>query len=177
MIITLIFVFTGILALAFFVYFGKGHHSKANNLDELASRLRPVDVDAFRNLIDEAEDRYLRKHLPAAEFRTIHRERMLAAAEYVWCAAQNAAILIRLAEAARENSNPSVAETAERLLENAIRLRLYAFQAAPRLYLSALLPTIRINPELVADNYGSMTRQVVMLGCLKFPTHGMSAAL
>src|SRR5207237_3936659 len=160
MITTFIFVLLGIVALAIFLYFWRDHHSKRKNLDEIASRLRPVDVDAFRNLVDDAECLYLREHLPPVDFRSVHRQRMLAAAEYVWCAAQNAGILIRLAEAARQNSNPSVAQTAERLIEHAIRLRLYAFQAVPRLYVCAFLPSVRIKPESVAENYGSMTRQV-----------------
>src|SRR5262245_17484957 len=45
--------------------------------------LHAIDVEAFRNLIDEDEEAYLRNHLPAREFRRVHRERMLAAVEYV----------------------------------------------------------------------------------------------
>jgi hypothetical protein len=101
---------------------------------------------------------------------------MLAAVEYVRCAAQNAAILIRLGEAARLSADPEIVTAAERLLDNALRLRLYALQAVPRLYVAILLPGIARTPCTFADTYDRMTRQVVMLG-LRYPTHGMSAAL
>jgi hypothetical protein len=177
MTIPLIFAFAGLLALFLVVLLAKGHLSTNDNLDELASRLRSVDVDAFRNLIDEREEQFLRERLPPGEFRRIQRTRKLAAVEYIWCAAQNAAVLIRLGEAARQNSDPVIAAAAEKLVESALRLRLYAFQAVPRLYLSALFPWGHVSPNFIADTYDSMTRQVVMLGCLQYPTRGMSSAL
>ena len=177
MTISLIFVLVGFLALLLILFLARGHHSSGGNLDELASRLKPVDVDAFRNLIDEREEEFLRARLPAQDFRRVHRERMLAAAEYVWGAAQNAAILIRLAEAARRAPDPEVSAAAEKLLGNAVQLRLYAFQAVPRLYLASFFPHANLTPSFVADTYATMTRQVVMLGCLQFPARGISTAL
>ena len=177
MIIPTIFVVLAFLGLLLILYIAKGHHSTAGNLDQLASQLRSVDVDAFRNLIDHREQDYLRERLPASEFRGIQRERMLAAVEYVRAAASNAAILIRLAEAARQTSDPAVAQAADKLLDNAIRLRLYAFRVIPRLYLGTLMPGISLFPIDLADAYDTITRQVVMLGCLQYPTRGMSSAL
>ena len=177
MTIPLVFAVVGFLALLVIIYLAKGHLSTGANLDELASKLRPVDVAAFRNLIDEREEEFLRQRLPAREFRSVHRERMLAAAEYVWCAAQNAAILIRLGEAAKQEPDPAVVAAADKLLENALRLRLYAFQVVPRLYFGVLFPSARLAPPSFADTYDTMTRQVLMLGCLQYPTHGMSSAL
>ena len=177
MTIPLIFAFAGLLALFLVVLLAKGHLSTKDNLDELASRLRSVDVDAFRNLIDDHEEQFLRERLPPGEFRRIQRRRNLAAVEYIWCAAQNAAILTRLGEAARQNSDPAIAAAAEKLVGNALRLRLYAFQAIPRLYVTAVVPWAHASPNFVADTYDSMTRQVVMLSCLHYPTRGMSSAL
>jgi hypothetical protein len=177
MTIPLIFAFAGLLALFLVVLLAKGHLSTNDSLDELASRLRSVDVDAFRNIIDEREEQFLRERLPPREFRRIQRRRNLAAVEYIWCAAQNAAILIRLGESARQSSDPAIAGAAEKLVGNALRLRLYAFQAVPRLYVSALFPWGHATPSFIADTYDSMTRQVVMLGCLQYPTRGMSSAL
>jgi hypothetical protein len=56
-------------------------------------------------------------------------------------------------------------------------LRLYAIQVVPRLYLSLAFPKARPTPEILADTYDNMSRQVVTLSCLHFPTHGMSSAL
>ena len=177
MILSAIFAVLGLLALVLVLHIAKGHHATGGNLDQLALQLRSVDVDAFRNLIDHREQDYLRERLPANEFRGIQRERMLAAVEYVRAAASNAAILIRLAEAARQNSDPAVAQAADKLLDNAIRLRLYAFRVIPRLYLGTLMPGISLAPIDLADAYDAITRQVVMLGCLQYPTRGMSSAL
>jgi hypothetical protein len=177
MILAIIFVVASVLALLLIFHLAKGHHATAGDLDQLASQLRSVDVNAFRNLVDEQEDEYLRQHLPPNEFRSIQRERKLAAIEYIRCAAKNAAILIRLAEAARENPDPAIAQAASKLFDNALQLRLYSFQIVPRLYLDVLFPGTTRLPADLADSYDTLARQVVMLGCLHYPTRGMSSAL
>jgi hypothetical protein len=177
MIVPGVFAVLALLALLVVLHIAKGHHATGGDLDQLASQLRSVDVDAFRNLVDVREEEYLRQHLQPSEFRSIQRERKLAAIEYIRCAASNAAILIRLAEAARQNHDPAIAQAADKLLENALRLRLYSFRVVPRLYLGVLLPGASLAPTDLADAYDTMTRQVVMLGCLQYPTRGMSSAL
>jgi hypothetical protein len=177
MIITLILVFGAFLALGFLIRLAKGRASTSEVLQNPAEHIRAVDVDAFRNLVDPGEEEFLRANLAPAEFRRIQRERLRAAVEYVSCAAQNAAILLRMADAGRRSSDPTTAEAAEKLVNNAIRLRLYAMQAIPRLYLSMIFPGVRISPVRVAESYEQMTRLVVLLGCLQYPTQGVSAAL
>lgn len=176
MILAGIFVALSFVALLVIFHLAKGHHGTGRDLDQLARELRSLDVNAFRNLIDEREEQYLRENLPRDEFRVIQRERKLAAIEYIQCAAKNAAILIRLAEAAQSSPDPAIALAANKLLENAFRLRLYAFRVVPRLYLSMLMPGLNPVPSGLADSYDTITRQVVMLG-LQYPTRGMSAAL
>lgn len=175
--IAIIFIVLGLLALVLTIYLAKGHLSRGGDLEKLAIELRPVDVGAFCNLISASEQQYLRENLPPPEFRSIHRERMGAAVEYVRCAAHNASILMRLGDAARQHSDPSVREAGEKLLENGLRLRLYAIQIIPRLYLSMAFPRARPTPDILAHTYDNMSRQVVTLTCLHFPTHGMSSAL
>jgi hypothetical protein len=175
--IALIFAVLGVLALFAILYLAKTHVRSDGDLQELASQLRPVDVRAFRNLMSESEEQFLRENLPFREFRAIHRQRMLAATDYVRCAAHNAAILIYLGEAARQSQDPDIVTAAERLLDNALRLRLYALQTMPRLYLAIVLPGIARTPQPFADTYDTMTRQVVMLGCLQYPTHGIASSL
>jgi len=173
----LIFVVVACLSLLLIVYLFRTHANMGGDLDELAAQLRPVDVNAFRNLIDEREEIFLRERLPSGEFRSIHRERMLAAAEYVWGAARNAGILIQLAEAGKADPNPTVAAAAENLLENALGFRLYAFQVVPRLYLSAVVPYVRHAPQAIAEQYDLMSRQMVMLQCLRAPARGVSGTI
>jgi hypothetical protein len=177
MTIAVIFIVLGLLALVLTIYLAKGHLKKGGDLEKLAIQLRPVDVGAFCNLISATEQQYLREHLPMREFRSIHRERMGAAVEYVRCAARNASILMQLGEAARQHSDPSVRLAGEKLVENGLRLRLYAIQLIPRLYLSMAFPKAGPTPDILADTYDDLSRQVVTLSCLHFPTHGMSSAL
>jgi hypothetical protein len=176
MTITITLVVLSALALVFLIRLTKGQAIAPRIGENPAEHIRFVDLEAFRNLIDPDEQEYLRRHLHPAVFRRIQRERLRAAAEYISCAAHNAAVLLRVAEAARLSPDPQVAAMAEKLIENAIRLRLYAFQAIPRLYMAIILPLRQQSPAHVADRYEQMTRQVVLLG-LQYPMRGVSGAL
>jgi hypothetical protein len=165
------------LAAPFLLVALRGQAAGSKVLDNPAAHIRSVDVDAFRNLVDPDEEEFLRSHLSPADFRRIQRERLRAAIEYVFCAAHNAAILLRLADDGRRSPDDATAEAAQKLADNALRLRLYALQAIPKLYLGMILPGSRVSPVGIAESYEQMTRQVVMLGCLQYPTRGVSAAL
>jgi hypothetical protein len=177
MITPLIFVCAACLSLLLLLYLFKRHAVMRADLDQLAAQLRPVDVAAFRNLIDEREEEFLRDRLPARVFSSVHRIRMLAAAEYVRCAARNAGILVRLAEAAKNDPDPEIAAAAEGLLDNALSVRLYAFQVVPRLYLSALIPSVKHTPQTVAEKYDVATRQMTILRALRSPARATSRAM
>jgi len=177
MIITLILALAALVALLSSVRLTKGRALTPEILENPAKHIRAVDVEAFRNLVDPDEEEFLRTNLPPVEFRRIQRERLRAAVEYVSCAAQNAAILMRVADAGRRSADPATAEAAEKLVDNAIRLRLYASLAIPRLYLGMILPGAHIAPVRIAESYEQMTRLFVLLGCLQYPTRGISSAL
>ena len=176
MTIALILVLIALLAIVSLVGLGRGL-SSSKDLKSPAEHIRAVDIEAFRNLMDPGEEEFLRTHLARAEFRRVQRERLRAAVEYVSCAAQNAAVLMRLADAGRHSTDPATAEAAQKLVDNAIRLRLYALHAIPRLYLGMVLPGAQISPGRIAERYEQMSRLVVLLGCLQYPTRGVSAAL
>lgn len=175
MILPFIFAGVGLLGLFLILYLAMGLRPKGGNLDELTAQLRPIDVNAFRNLIDDGEEEYLRAHLPMSEFRGIHRERMMAAVEYVWCATKNTSILMSLGEAAKQSGDPKVVAAADKLLENAVRLRLYAIQSLPRLYLSMVFPNASAATQVVAETYDTMVRQAIILGCLRRPAREVVA--
>ena len=101
---TLIFVALAILFLL--LYLEGGHNSSLQQLDDLAGKTRPVDLEAFRNLVDPGEEDFLHSNLLPRQFRTVQRERMRAALEYVQNASHNAAFLLRMGEAAARNPEP-----------------------------------------------------------------------
>ena len=105
----------------------------SNALEELVSQTRAVDIEAFRNLVDPDEELYLRRQLSPREFRSIHRERMMAATEYVRAASHNAMILMQLGEATRQHADPEIARTGQELVNNATQLRLYSLLAMAKL--------------------------------------------
>jgi len=152
------------LGLVVLLLLAKGYWFARSTNTPSSTDLYVIDVEAFRNLIDEDEEIFLRHHLPAREFRRVHRERMLAAVEYVRAAYHNAGILVPIAEAARASSDPQVAEAAGRLFDNATRLRWYAAKVVPRLYFKVLFPGAYHAPRQLFDRYDIVTRQAIMLG-------------
>lgn len=146
-----------------------GRHVPAPSLQVLDAYIQPVDVPAFRNLIDPAEEDYLREHLPAHTFRGIQRQRMRAALEYVQRTAYNGAILLRLGEAARYDHNPAVAAAARELVNNALRLRLNAKLATVALYGRIAMPGARFSVGRITDAYENLTQGMVRLARLQDP--------
>jgi hypothetical protein len=167
MTIMLILVLFAVLALLYLVRLAKGRGLALKKPEGLASRIRPVDIEAFRNLIDPMEEEFLRSNLPPAAFKRLQRERLRAAIEYISGAASNAAVLIRMGEAARLSPETAIAEAGTRLVESGIRLRLYAVQAIARLYLGIAFPGVRISTVGLAENYERMTGLVFLLNRLQ----------
>jgi hypothetical protein len=116
-----------------------------------------VDLEAFRNLIDVEEEAYLKQRLPGREFRREQRQRILAALEYIRRASGNAAILIRAGEAARRSSEGEVAAAAERLVESALQLRVYALLAEVKLYAALLAPGTSLTLLPLLERYAGVT--------------------
>lgn len=167
MTVTLFLVLAGFLSLAAVLFLARGHGAPINTRAKLREQIRPLDIEAFRNLVDRREEEFLRARLGPPQFRSVQRARQLAAIDYVLAAASNAAILHRLGEAARISANVSTAETGEKLVNSAIRFRLYAFQVVAGLYLATLWPGSRLRPLRIADGYERLTHMVVLLGCLQ----------
>lgn len=131
----------------------RGYSNSVSGLEDLAGRTRPIDIEAFRNIIDPAEEEFLRANLSAHEFRSVQRQRLLAASEYVRNAAHNAAILLRLGQAGLHNPDPIVAAASRQLVDNALRLRIYAILSLAKLYVRIALPEARLSSGGLADNY------------------------
>lgn len=135
----------------------------------MAGAIRPIDIEAFRNLIDPAEDDYLRRRLPPARFRAVRRERLRAMAAYVHVAGSNAAVLVRAGEAALASGDPRVAEAAHQLVNDALLLRRNATVALARIYLALAWPTSGIAPVRVVDRYERLSGTAMLLGRLQNP--------
>ena len=156
-------VLLSIVGLVVLLLLAKGYWFARSDQPPSVSQLLPIDVDAFRNLIDVNEELYLRERLPPNEFRRIHRERMLAAVEYVRGAYGNAGVLVRIAQTARDSADAEIAEAAGKLFNNAVQLRWYALQVIPRFYVKAFVPGIGHAPDNLFDRYELLTRQALVI--------------
>ncbi len=138
-------------------------------LVDLQGRTTAIDLAAFPNHPPAQEEEYLRQQLPAREFRSTQRERMRAAIAYVRGALQNAAILLRLGEAAQRSADPHLAAAGRKLVDTAVRMRLYAFFALMKLYLNLAFPGLRLSPSAVADRYEGLTEAMARFTRLQQP--------
>jgi hypothetical protein len=142
---------------------------------ELEAQLEPIDVAAFRNLIDPAEDEYLRRHLSAAQFRVTQRARLRARAAYVRVAGRNAALLIRMGQTALAATNARandvrIREAALRLVNDALLLRRNAGLALLRIYADMAWPNRSTATAGILDRYERLSDSAMLLGRLRNPT-------
>ena len=135
----------------------------------LAGRIQPIDIAAFRNLVDPAEDEYLRRRLRSSEFRTVQRKRLRAAAAYVQVAGRNAAVLARIGQGALAASDPHTAEAARQLIDNALLLRRNATLALLRIYGEMAWPNSGLAAAPVLNGYERLNGSAMLLGRLQNP--------
>jgi hypothetical protein len=127
MTLALILVVAAALALIFILSITVSRSLQVSNTS-LAGRLQPLDLEAFRNLTDAAEDEYLRRRLRPADFRGVRRERLRAVAAYVQVAGRNATLLVRIGQSALTANDPQTADAAHARLAK-FRLRGQAHRA------------------------------------------------
>jgi hypothetical protein len=132
-------------------------------------QIQPIDVEAFRNLVDPAEDEYLRRRLPAADFRRVQRERLRATAAYIQVAGRNAAVLALIGQAALSNANAPTAEAAQQLVNSALLLRRNASFALFRIYVALAWPNSAQTASGVLRGYEQLNGCAMLLGRLQNP--------
>lgn len=135
----------------------------------LALQIQPVDIEAFRNLVDPAEDQYLRRRLPAAEFRTVRRERLRAMAAYVQVAGRNATVLVRIGQTALAANDPQTAAAARQLVDQALLLRRNATFALLKIYVALAWPNSGLAASPVLHDYERLSGSAMLLGRLQNP--------
>jgi hypothetical protein len=139
----------------------------------LDGQIEPIDVAAFRNLVDPAEDEYLRLHLTAAQFRVTQRSRLRARAAYVLVARRNAAVLVRIGQTALvtplATQDARVKEAALRLVNDALLLHRNATVALLRIYAALVWPNGNTATAGLIDRYERLGSSAMLLGRLRNP--------
>jgi hypothetical protein len=135
----------------------------------LSTNIRPIDVQAFRNLANPLEDEYLRRRLAPAQFRLVRRERLRAMAAYVRVVGANAAVLVRVGEAALADGDLHLVQAAQQLVNDALLLRRNASLALARIYFALAWPYSNFAAVRVADRYEQASGSAMLLGRLQNP--------
>jgi hypothetical protein len=170
MILIAVILFVACLVPIIFFEISRGKPARGSSSAELGSRLRPVDIEAFCNLMDPDEEHFLRSSLPPSMFRSVHRERLMAAAEYVEAVSQNAAILTKIGQAARRHTDPSLAEAAQELANSGIRLRLQCSVVLLRLWTAILLPGTGLSSTSLVERYQHVSGLARRVSRLRYPS-------
>jgi hypothetical protein len=168
-------VFAG-TALGVFLLWVRSRRRLGLNEAELSSTISDVDLEAFQNLVDPEEEEFLRENLPASDFRAVQRERLKAALDYVGALSQNGALLLQLGQAAKASADPRVAEAGQHIVDNAVRLRLYALRVRARLYVKIALPTAKLEPAGVVNEYQEASNWAALLNRLQHPANNVVIA-
>ena len=154
------FVAVGILA-----YVAIRGRTRRVDLERTVQAFRSLDIEAFRNLVDSAEEAFLRNHLSPRKFREIKRQRAWAALLYAWEAGRAATALAKVGQAAQRSLDPEIVASGVQVAENAFQLRLQTVRVSLRLLTEVLLPGLssRSLPSM-ADQYERAAETLFRLG-------------
>lgn len=136
---------------------------------KLNTQIQPIDIEAFRNLIDHEEDEYLGQRLPANEFRAVRRARLRATASYIRTAGANAAVLAYLGQSALLAKDVATADAARQLVDSALLLRRNAAFALVRVYVALVWPNAGLAAAGVLRGYEQLSGSAMLLGRLQNP--------
>lgn len=169
MTLAIVLVIAAALALAVILRVAVTRSLQLSQDSSLAGQIEPIDVEAFRNLVDAAEDDSLRRRLPASEFRLVRRARLRAAAAYVQTAGRNAAVLVRIGQSALMASDPHTAKAARQLVDDALLLRRNAAFVLLRIYIALAWPTSGLAAAPILRGYERLNGSAMRLGRLQNP--------
>lgn len=134
----------------------RSHRLDKVSIEELPRLLRPMDLEAFLNLIDPAEDEFLERRLPREQLSRIRKERLRAVLEYLESARYNSAVLLRLGEAAQRSLEPELAEHGTELISAALRFRSYAMLLTVKTYAGLLAGGVPVQVGAFGERYGEL---------------------
>lgn len=169
MTLAIVLIVAAIAALIFILRFAYSQALRVSPSAGLAPQIQPIDVEAFRNLIDPTEREYLRRRLSSGEFRVVQRKRLQAMASYVHVAGQNATVLASIGQTALHASDPQTVEAARQLINNALLLRRNAAVALMRIYLAMVWPDSNAAAAPILAGYMQLNGSAMLLGRLQNP--------
>lgn len=131
------------VALGILAYVAIRNRTRRVDLEAALQAFRSLDIEAFRNLVDPAEEAFLRSRLSNNMFRQIKRQRAWAALIYAWEAGRAASALAMIGQAAQGSSDAKIAAAGVQVAKSAIQLRLQTIRACCHLLTEILLPGLQ----------------------------------
>ena len=126
--------------------------------EQITPKFYAVDIAAFRNLLSQDEEDFLRSALTNGSYRRVCRDRLRAAQEYLlWIAANCATLLAVLRLRASEPELDGMTDT-EELVRQALRLRLISLAFWVLLWIEFVLPGLQIRPFAAVRRYEDVWR-------------------
>jgi hypothetical protein len=129
--------------------------------------VRPVDLKAFRILMDRDDEFFLRGNLSRSRFYRLKRQRVGVMLRYVGRIANNASAVVRLSEPARLSSDPEVAVAAGQVIDMATQIRMQCLLAFGKLALEFAVPSLQLTPAILVPRYEALRDNVKRLGTLQ----------
>jgi hypothetical protein len=169
MTLAIILVIAAILSLAVIVAIASSRSLQLSGGSNLVRQIDPIDVEAFRNLINAADDAFLRESLAPKQFRAVRRARLRATAAYVSQAGRNAAVLVHIGQAALASSDLRTQQAAQELVNDALLLRRNATFALLRIYAAFAWPNSVLPADAIAERYEHLSGSAMLLGRLQNP--------
>ncbi len=110
---------------------------------QAAQSFRPVDLNAFRTLMDRDDELFMKEKLPHSKFTRLKRQRIRVTVRYA---------------------------TATQVMELAAQIRLQCLVALAKLSLEYAMPSLQLTPALLVPKYQSLRENVRRLGDLQTQT-------
>jgi len=132
--------------------------------------VKSVDLKAFRTLTDRDDELFLRERLPYRQFWSLKRQRVGVTLRYVSRISANAAVVMRMAEAAQTSADPQVSQAAAQVLEMATQIRTQSLVAMAKLSVEYAIPSLQLTPAALAPTYQTLRENVIRLGALQTQT-------
>ena len=167
--IVIFVVFAG-SSVALSLWFLRGQAAAVSDPQELMALARPVDLDAFRNLLDPMQERFLERSVGTEAFHALQRQRARVILSYVEAQAHNAALLVKLGESARRSPDAEQRAAGIKLANAALDMRLLSLLGVLKLRVAMVIPAQSFGMASLAETYAQLTETLALLCRLQAPT-------
>jgi hypothetical protein len=134
----------------------RSHAQQLHSLEDFKKKWHPLDIEAFANLLDPMEERYLQQNLSSSEFRRISRERLLVTNHYLGRIASNAKLMVQAGQIIQQHNSGEEAIRARQHVQSAMHLRMVVFFAQCAVLGKLVMPQLSTPLQSVLSKYGQV---------------------